>query len=944
MAFSDVSMRLPWLLVITLFLPFQAGADEMLPDLYLEIVEEAVTNFEPLWMDESHAIPRSGYFDFRKYEDWEPDWYPAEIMVPGNAMVAFCYAVLLTETDEDVFSDANVPRDVLTEHAIKAIRWCCMTSAYVDRPYPYPIPHGYDRRLKGESWVRPLGHRTDVVGWLTLAITKLWDVLDAETKALAEDTLVGTAANQWVSRSWEKGQGGNHDIAKQDLAGTLGAAFLFSNRPQASRHMEALRGFGLDMVSTIHDKASTEIADGKAVREQARGWNLYQDYSSDHHGTAQIFYGSDMIFEGRLFVELMSRFRELPVPEVFDYRGNGFDGALHWSKVLGLPEGEPASVHGVEYDSYYGAGLLAYCYGATLRKDPVAAAFEETAAKLLARHSRAVGVYDYHRNSWGKAAIAYLIHKSCGPRADPISFNEAWKALNGTYHYRRQNTIIHRSTDKWVSFSWDSDSRRQKQDVLCGYVVPSRALAPNLAPLVYQHPRSLVGEFRVSPARSRKKRADGKTGYKFTCDDTGFHTAGSVQRSGLRRDYAFWSYADGPSVLVTWCQAQQPGRVSWSGLPVYFYERDGISGSRRYADGQGSIALAKSGARRSSWWCVDDILGVLSSGGNGQIHIESSAGYNWARTAKGRDQCQAVFLSPIKNIPMKIGDTVVDIAVAIYGDTDHQKIAGAAQGLDYRPLDLPDGWRSVLAPDAKHPGKTYLGVVNFQSRETKVDVHIGFPEGAPILSRDTIANGAACLLSLELEQMESYAETIACFVTTDKKKKVRIRKESPSRYFLAPVDSAIADVTLRYTGSGADAFLVSTQEQGFRKVVSESPDETGAFKLTVKGPTWIEIKGKHDRDEMGPFIEIAEASVNDDGSVSITTVTNDQSAIAAVELFCDNRQISRKTAPPFVWNHRPAIGFHTYYAVATDGSPQANRRRSFKRTIQVVGSSANGDE
>ena len=73
---------------------------------------------------------------------------------------------------------------------------------------------------------------------------------------------------------------------------------------------------------------------------------------------------------GRLYVEILARLQGTTTPETFTYAGNGFDGVLDWTKRLCLPCGEPMSVHGMEYDAYYGAGLLAFCYGAVLKRDP----------------------------------------------------------------------------------------------------------------------------------------------------------------------------------------------------------------------------------------------------------------------------------------------------------------------------------------------------------------------------------------------------------------------------------------------------------------------------------------------------------------------------------------------------------------------------------------------
>jgi hypothetical protein len=147
-------------------------------------------------------------------------------------------------------------------------------------------------------------------------------------------------------------------------------------------------------VSTKADRHKTVLAEGRAVRDWAWGWNLYDDGSSDHHGRASLWYGANKLFEGRAYVEIIAHVTRRAVPQTFCYEGNNFDRIVDWVKSLCLSEGGVIHPHGVEYDSYYGEAVLPLCYAATLKKDSVAAALERQAAKLLARHTRAVPKYD----------------------------------------------------------------------------------------------------------------------------------------------------------------------------------------------------------------------------------------------------------------------------------------------------------------------------------------------------------------------------------------------------------------------------------------------------------------------------------------------------------------------------------------------------------------------
>lgn len=910
-----------------------AATEDALCRQYLAIVEDAVDQFEPLWKDDSQRVPNSGYYDFGRYDTWGPKWYAPEITVPGTGMVVFCYSVLLGETDQATFGKRQVPRAVLLDHAIKAIRWCCLTSAYVDTPYEFPIPGGYTRRIKDGSWIRPHGHRTDVMGWLTVGTMRLWDRLDAETRRLVEQVMIGAAPRERLVRRWTFGQGGNHDIVKQDMASTIGAAFMFPRRADAAAYLDVIRGNAIDLVSTEHDRACRVVADGRPVHEWSQGWNLYPDYSSDHHGWAQVWYGGDLLFEARCYVEFMSRLAGMKVPEVFTYDGNGFDGVLAWHKVLCLPEGEPASVHGMEYDAYYGAGLLAYCYGAVVKKDPVSAALEERAAGLLRRHTRAVGVYDYHRNSWAKAAAAYLMHRLAGRRAEPPPIEQAWDALQGAFHYRWQKNLIHRDTDRWAAFSWGSTSNTGKV-APCGFVVPARGLRENLEPLVYFHPQSLTGEVSVTAAGKPQAKALSEPIYRYRCRDDGIQTAGVVSGPLLDRYYAFWSLPDGPCVLFTVLRTRAECEVTWTGLPVQFYARPGMTSGRRYVDAQGEQPLEQPAERTSSWWCVDDALGMVVAGGTGRARIQRSVGNNWARTDAYKDKCDGVFVSGLRAAKAAPETAPVDLAATLWTDTPHDRIARMA-GTARRITPLPPGWKGQVIDDPHRSGTRHLAVVNLFGLDTSATVDVSMPEGAAVVSAGTTVTGRTGRTCLHLEALETFGESVEVYAEVLDGGEAIARRVTPTRYVFQPAGGKPVRLALRYTGGAAKGAVWISGDGG--EPQRFPPDAAGGvprFVVDLEGPGRLEIQCPA-ADHVGPAVEIADIHVRHEDAVSVEVTAADRSGIAGVELFCDGQSLGTRASPPYAWTHRPGKGSHTYHAVATDGAARPNRRSSFKRTVDV---------
>ena len=934
-----------WLLIcaITLLTAGRAPAmsSEELRQLYLDVVESAVEVYEPIWVDDSERIPNSGFFDYRKYGNWRDEPYATIIVIPGTGMVDFCYSVLLTETDKETFSKLEIPREVLLDRIIKSIRWCCLTSTYVDNPYPY-LPNTRPEFLVGENWRREYSYRADEVGWLTMAAANVWSMLDDETKGLMEDIMIGGAPKERIVKTWTPGgQGGNHDQVKQDLSSTIGSAFLFPERADRGLYMDIVRGNSMDMVSTLHDYACNTIADGKPIHEWSRGWNLYQDYSSDHHGWCNIWYGNDLLFEGWSYVGILSAMNEEPIPETFTYPGNGFENVLEWVKVLGLPPGEPASVHGNEYDTYYGAGLLAYCYGNVIKNDPVAAAFERRAAQLLKRHSGAVRQYDYHRNSWAKAATALLMHKYHGPGVEPLPYEEAARKLDGVYHYRWHQDLIHRSPEKWASFAWGTISSRGRSGLriatgLCGIIVPGAPISDETEPLVYCHPRSLIGDVDLKDADGADAKRSQSVRYTHASNDRGFHTAGVVQDGFLDRFYAFYSFDDGPCALLTKFHSNGDGKLSWSGLPVCFYWREGMTPQRTLTTANGNQPLGEETTQESAWWCVDGRLGLVQFGGNASLHSERETGYNWARIPEYRDKSDTVFVSPMDGVTVHAGETIFEHGAIIYPDTKAESIARAAESMTDETLALPDGWYGKFMPDAERGVKRYLAAANFNGAAQDAPLALTTDLGAPVFQAPAVISGKTSRLSLHLEPLESFGGDSPIFIQANGGGLLQISPESANRYSIEPFMKDSVSVTLQVVRKD----IQSVRFLGLKgKVLQEFPaakdGKPAAIQYTIQQPIVLElVSGNADR--IGPSVEISEVIVREDGEAAITVAAADTSGIASVELFRGGASLGARNEPPYVWHHNPEPGYHTFRAVAVDGSPAANSRESFKRTVSTA--------
>jgi hypothetical protein len=914
--------------------------------LYLNIVEEAVSAFEPIWVDDSKRIPDSGFFDVRKYDDWTPSYkgYAGIVTIPLNGLVDFCYAVLLTETDKTHFTPRKIPRAVLLDHAVKSVRWCCLTSVYVKNRYPYIYEDTAPQFLEGQYWRREFGYRADEVGFLTLAAAKLWDKLDAKTRGLVEEVMIGVAPKERLVRTWEPPQGGNHDQVKQDLSSTIGAAFLFPQRPDQKLYREIVALNGLDLVSTLHDFACPAIVEGKPVREWAKGWNLYEDYSSDHHGWAQIWYGSDLIFECYSYVDILSRLYNRRLPETFTYPGNGFAGVMERLKVLCLPEGEPTSVHGMEYDSYYGSGLLAYLYGAVIQKDPVAAALEERAAHLLLRHSRALPAYDYHRNNHAKAAFAYLIHKYGGGRANPLPFEKAWQALEGTFHHPWWQNLIHRDDKKFASFSWGTISSQGEHfggagNGVCGYVIPARLSKTEPEPLVYLDPHSITGEFKAVDGRGQETSGPLPSDlYRFRRDDGRFHTAGRMTSGPVEQRCAFFSFADGPVVFMNMFKATQTATLDWSGLPVYFYNRPGMTSSRRFFDAGGERNLEEAYKGRSDWWCVNDLLGIAVRGGTGDVEIKRTVGRNWARTDAYKDKCDTIFVSPIRGEKLQPGESCGELSAVFFPETAHAAVEEAALLLRKDNLGLPAGWRGLVARDeGGQVRRRHLAVANLDGKVDLTWLVLGFEEGSPLLSTPTFIQGKNGWTTVALSPLETFGDTLDVYAEVMAPSPVEARRVALGRYVFKPAPGEKARVRLRFVSDPATLVMADSEGKTLKKILPspQAKSEGAVFEIDQEVVLINEAEAESDR--LAPAVEIADIKIREDGRVTLLIDAADRSGIALVKVFMDGREAAAITGEPWVWNVRPEKGFHTFCVAARDGSPHGNERTSALRTVEVPG-------
>ncbi|MCE5229187.1 Ig-like domain-containing protein [bacterium] len=926
-----------WLVAVAIFAaamrPVPAMTEKQLMDTYLATVEEAVDVFEPLWVEGD--VPGAGHFDFQGYNNWQGKGYAALVTTPGNGQIIFCYALLLNETDKKTFGKMNVPRETLREHTLKAIRWIVMTSGYVPGHVKYPIPNLGAGSMKDGGFARRLNQSYDSHGWFTLGAAMLWKEIDQDTKDKMEFLFKGMAEQTREPGYWGTFSGGHPDRVKQNESSTIGAAWLLKSAEDMVKYREIIEGNAISAVGTEHDFASSAIVAGRPMNQWAMDWNLYPDYSSDHHWWAQIWYGCDEVFEGYCFLETMARVTKTKVPEAITWPDNGYKGVAAWARALVTPEGEPASVHGMEYDSYYGAGLLPFAYGATVGKDPVSAALEQQAAVLLRKHTQAVRQYDHHRDSWAKAASAYLLHKYEGPGAEAMPLPEAMAALRGTWHYKWQNNLLQRTGDKFVSFSWGSMLQQGARDDMRyprGWVIPARGWKTGVEPLVYMHQETLLGKMTVKGEGGKPVRfGEPITVYREQRDDQVFNTTGEAADGWLARRGAFHSFEQGPAVWLLSVEALKGANYDWTGMPIHFYARPGVTETRTYSDAQGSAALETTATRTSSWWSVGDRLGIATLGLGDHVDIHREPGLNWARTNEYKDKVDVVSVGGFKAKPLKTGENLVDASVVIYPDAKADQIKAAQARLEKEgKLALPEGWRGVVAPDAIRPGVRHLALTRLHGVAGIATLRLSFEEGAPVLGIPAVIEEKTAHVNVALDAMHSLSESFDLYINSSDD--VNAYRVALGRWRIEPVDESAVKLELRWPEPMSGVSGRWVPDKGTPEDLDLGKAEQGVS-LKINGAGTLELKGGRYEDKVAPAVEITNYNNREDGRVTLTVTANDRSGIASVELVCDGKPVQKLAALPWEFTYFPGEGLHTWQAVATDKA--GNKRESVKRTFEV---------
>ncbi|NWH05048.1 hypothetical protein [Desulfobacter latus] len=1146
-------------------------SENELKNKYLEILENGVDCFEPFYKENS-STSNTGFFDLRDYGNWthpRNESYHTLCIIPGNGQVILTYAVLLKYSHKEFFGQGHYSRKIIFDHLVKTIRWICLSSSYVPKSLPY-LPEARDDIRDGEQWHRKWGLRQDLLGYLSVGAALVWPDLTEEIRSLLGKVFAGTGIKGRLIRTTQKGNG-NHDQVKQDLSSTIGAAFLLTEHPDHDKYWEFVTGAGIDMVSTVNDFVSHEIVENKMLKSIAAGANLNSDYSSFHHNHPSVWYGIDLIFEGRSYVEILSKLTELDVPETYTYNGNGFDGVHKYAMILSTKAGVINHLRSPEYDSSYGAGLLAFCYGAVLKNDSTSIELEKNAAGILAGHTKAIGQYDYHRGSWAKAAMAFLMHELHPPKKVEEGIAEN---LNGSHYFEKLRAIIFRSHNSWTSFVWGSDHGEPASSGAGGQIMPLRLESPliyntsdslsgsilehrpfsiysvllacsigcaiasyltmkkNFQPRIFiflcfmflqsllfigavdffftlplQVPRTVIPRFilafwgilwilcgiifiwqreKISPVHgvsitqvtnsfmfslliipvsiflmmrtpwieflnfrslfsavwvfiiviisslfmlfnkpqnriflriafflvflflvlNALLQLHSQTlepfylrlvsirniqriqfagivsvivlssgiiiGYSFNkkliimnsiffsgififsamvvailsfgrfnipkiermekeLSDDGFFTFGQISSKVATKQQAFFCFDKGPSITFLKVWGKKDAFITYSGLPVSFYQRDNFVDSRliTYENGKEQIRFLNDA--KSNWWCLDNKLGLVFTGGEEILSGTRRIGPNWARTESYRDKIDVVYASPLRK-KINEGDLIVEIAAVLKPNantSDLNQMRSDANKI--RITNLPKDWAATLLP-VKDLG-LFWAIASFSKQSAKASLTLSFNGWSPVLSSGGTIDAGRLRLEPRLQSFGAIRDDSCLLAQNVSDSKIYAKKVNANHYKFVSESRDNVVIKLKWWGPKIKKAVMTT-ENGERFFIREKIADENGIEVEFNKECCLEVTTEDSLDTFPPFVEVASPLLTENNQLKITVNSKDRSGLNYVQLFMDGKGLSTIQTPPYEWLVTPKNDIHSFYAIAVDKSDLLNKRRSFSTVWQ----------
>lgn len=405
---------------------------------------------------------------------------------------------------------------------------------------------------------------------------------------------------------------------------------MFSNNPHAAAWREGALKYMMNTLCTAADLDDTRLSDGRPVNQWVTGANLQPDFTLENHNRFHPSYvGCSSYFLTQAVLYYTYAGRSVP------------DAATHhlldtWRmfKTILLPWGEAAYPQGMDWELHGLPFLNLFAALGTHWRDPFAARMEQQSLQYLrAWQNMCQGSLALPGSRFGiarhainaeQAAYGLVAHKVFGPSVPEITDRAAAAQEAGVWDYPYVNFIVHRTPDKFVSFSW--------KNRIMGLLLPLREGHEDNPDFAVPVENGFVGSFQLAP-RGDDKMIVAEQGWSKV--PVGFETAGTLLLNGGRLKQVLRMVSLGSQTVI--CEDRVIALTNVTvkgerGLPLGI-ENDEITGGTRVVSSQGRRMTFdwhkphKPVALSGSWANVDGRLGIVVLSGSGLTYAQAT-GYS----------------------------------------------------------------------------------------------------------------------------------------------------------------------------------------------------------------------------------------------------------------------------------------------------------------------------
>jgi hypothetical protein len=335
--------------------------------------------------------------------------------------------------------------------AIKALR-------YLTHSHVTGMGECADGGKWGNQWQSAMWARAAAIsGWM------LWEDLEQELK-IDVARMLEYEANRFIDaepRNQEYDNTGAEENAWNSHCTSL-AFNMMPSHPNRDKWDEAAKIFMYNSFSVKADLEDTNIGDNnKMIKEWVSTINAHPDFTVENHSRVHIGYLKNtlcMLLENALNYELMGN--QMPaamfhhVHETFEIMKKSMlkdAAAVYWGS------NDWRVIHTQATD------IIAYTVISVLNADGAAAYLEDIAIDyLFSLQLQHNGYLNFRRDlEWSGFAAsrlinAWLLHAILGEGSFPLSEEEYDSLYNNVSYFPYGNTIIHRTSTKFASFSWNA--------------------------------------------------------------------------------------------------------------------------------------------------------------------------------------------------------------------------------------------------------------------------------------------------------------------------------------------------------------------------------------------------------------------------------------------------------------------------------------------------------